>query len=211
MSISHLDVRQFTGRLPQGAPAHYRENIEVVFGLAANFLQKAREVQDDPALTDVGRGEALRKLWAGNGHYKPALHLGQIKQSIAKEFGAIDAQRSALYPKPPDRADLFGEMQRAEVRKWLRGLPDADRMRAVLETKDTLLRDAVIHAPAELSGIRADFKQTVIEKIVQEKHGSQLAKLNSLADGLENVQAAITVAEMQIAKLPGLASLRDAA
>jgi hypothetical protein len=207
MSISRIDIKQITKRLPAGAPAHYAENIEVVFGLAANFNAKAAEIQANPSLTEVGKAEAVKKLRAGT----PSEHFSQIKHSVAKEFGRIDEQRAALHPKAPDRADVVGEMQRREVRDWLRGLPEAERMRVALETKDDLIKDAVMFAPAELSGLQPNIKQTVIENIVQENYGSQLAKLNSLADGLENVQAAIAVAEMQIAKLPGLASLRDAA
>lgn len=80
-------------------------------------------------------------------------------------------------------------------RGWLRSLDENSRRRVALETKDPLLRDAVIHAPAKLSGLQPNIKQTVIENIVQDTSWSQLVALNSLGDGLENVQAAIAVAE----------------
>jgi hypothetical protein len=202
--MNHIDPHQFTGRLPPGSPARYRENIETVFKLAANFHAKVADVQANPALSDVGKSDAIKRLWAGDA----SAHFAQIKTGVIKEAADIKQQRAALYPKAPDRADLFGEMQRAEARTWLRGLDDTTRRRA-LETDSDTIRDAIMFAPAEMSGVSAELKQRVVDGIVERQFGHKLGELDALEEGVGNVLAAVRVTEGVLAKLPGLSGVSE--
>jgi hypothetical protein len=161
--MNHIDPHQFTGRLPPGSPARYRENIETVFKLAANFHAKVADVQANPALSDVGKSDAIKRLWAGDA----SAHFAQIKTGVLKESADIKQQRAALYPKAPDRSDLFGEMQRAEVRTWLRGLDETTRRRVALETDGHVIKDAILFASAAVSGLTDEIKQLVLDAAVE--------------------------------------------
>ena len=171
----NIDPKQFIDRLPPGSAPRYREHIETVFKLASNFHAKVADVQNNPALTPIGKADAVKKLWVG----AASQHFAQIKAGVMKELADIRQQRAALTPKAPDRSDLFGELQRAEVRTWLRGLDEATRRRTVLETDDQMIKDAVMFAPAAMSGLTDEVKSHILERLVEGKFGPQLRELDA--------------------------------
>jgi hypothetical protein len=205
--MHHIDPKQFINRIPAGSPPRYRENIETVFKLAENFRGKVAAIEADPSLTGVGKADAVKKLWVG----AASQHFAQIKTGVAKELADIRQQRASLYPKAPDRSDLFGELQRAEARAWLRGLDDGARHRVALETNDQTIRDAILFAAPELSGLTPEIKSHVVERVVEGQFGPQLRELDAQEEAAANVDAAIQITEQNLAKLPGLSDIRRAA
>jgi hypothetical protein len=64
-------------------------------------------------------------------------------------------RRDRLKLNPPDQTDIVGEMKRQEARAWLRSLSQAERDKIFNgggERVDPAVAEAVLFAPAELSG-----------------------------------------------------------
>jgi DNA mismatch repair ATPase MutS len=115
----------------------------------------------------------------------------------------VQGRRLALKPKAPDKSYLFAEMQRQEIRTWLRSLPDAERTRAALQA-DEQVASAILNAPPALSGINLEIHAHVAEKELERKFGPQLREIEEREEWVGKVNAAIEVATMQFRRESGL-------
>ena len=185
-----LTVQHFTSRIPASAAPRHKETIETAIALANGFEAKAREIGKDARYSALGRTEAIKShLEQG-----PKAHLAQLKASVEGDLNAIRGEMAATVPKAPDKGDLFGEMQRAEIRTYLRSLPEAERIRVALTSTDETVRAAILFSPAALSGLRDEVRQQVEASYLETVHGSRLAELAKAENALLEVAAAIEVA-----------------
>lgn len=119
----------------------------------------------------------------------PAVNEHRMDIAAAKDIAA--AQRAALGRRQIDRADVVGEMQRAEIRAYLRTLPSNDRVQAAL-LADAAIRDAILTSPAALSGLDDEVYARVREAAIEAEQRGELRVVNDL-------DAAIVVAEAMMA------------
>lgn len=178
------------------APQNFRDDIEAAAGIAERFAARAATIKDDNRLTHEGRMEATREMWKKEfeGHFS------QLQGSAKMARETIAAQRAACVPKSPDRADLFGEMQRAELRTMLRSLPP-DRRFAYMATKDAAIRDAIVLASPALSGFSPDQHAYLVKQSVESEHGAKIQGLDQIEEYVGNVNAAIQIAGMDINRI----------
>jgi hypothetical protein len=193
-----MDPTEFTKRLPATATEEARL-IEAALGIPTAFRAKATEIRANAELSDVGRTEEIKRAALGG----PLEHLRQIRNRAASMTADVKNLRTGIKPPEPDRADLFGEMQRAELRTWLRSLPQPDRIRAALE--DESVTAAVLHVSPSLSGLSAEMHQRVVEAHVEKSLGPQIRGIQQREEVLETLNAAIEVATMQFRNEAGLA------
>ena len=185
-----LTLQHFTSRLPATAAPRHKEAIETAIALANGFEAKAREIGKDARYSALGRTEAIKShLEQG-----PKAHLAQLKASVEGELTAIRGEMAAMVPKAPDKGDLFGEMQRAEIRTYLRSLPEAERTRVALTSTDETVRAAILFSPAALSGLKDEVRQQVANAYLAATHGPRLAELEKAESVALEVAAAIEVA-----------------
>ena len=185
-----LTVQHFTSRIPASAAPRHKETIETAIALANGFEAKAREIGKDARYSALGRTEAIKShLEQG-----PKAHLAQLKASVEGELTAIRGEMAAMVPKAPDKGDLFGEMQRAEIRTYLRSLPEAERTRVALTSTDETVRAAILFSPAALSGLKDEVRQQVANAYLAATHGPRLAELEKAESVALEVAAAIEVA-----------------
>jgi hypothetical protein len=192
-----VNVEEFLRRLPPTATEEARL-IETAFGIPATFRQKAAEIRADAKLSEVGKTEQIKQAALG-GFVE---HLKQIRSRAAAMTADVNNLRSGIKPKAPDHADVFGEMQRAEVRTWLRSLPPAERIRAALE--DESVAAAVLHVPPALSGLTSEVHERVVAAHVEKAFGSQLRGIQQREEVLEVVNSAIQVATTMFQREGGL-------
>ena len=85
-------------------------------------------------------------------------------------------------------------MQRAEIRTYLRSLPEAERIRVALTSTDETVRAAILFSPAALSGLKDEVRQQVANAYLAATHGPRLAELEKAESVALEVAAAIEVA-----------------
>ena len=189
----------FLSRLKSNAPAGIRSDIEAAFDLVDALTATATKIRADQNLTAQGRSEAIRAAFGGD----LMANFRRLQGNVKKAREHLATQRLSLLPRAPDRSDTFGEMQRSEIRTWLRSLPEGQRWKQ-LDTADKSVREAIIFAPAALSGMPEDRHALLIQTVMQETHGAQLADLEGLEDAIENAEAAIQVAGQNLQTASGL-------
>ena len=192
-----MDPTEFTKRLPPTATEEARL-IETAFAIPTAFRAKTSEIRANAKLSDVGKTEAIKNAALGG----PLEHLRQIRQRASAMAADVKNLRTGMKPKEPDRADLFGEMQRAELRTFLRSLPQPDRIRAAIE--DEKIAAAVLHASPGLSGLSAEMHQRVVDAHVEKAFGPQLAGIEKREEIADVVNSAVEIATKQFRNEAGL-------
>ncbi len=186
MSNQHK-ADQLVSRLSPRLGAAVHDDVRLAFGIVGTVRENVARIVADKRYSQDGHRDQIKQM-LGKG---PLAHLDQIRAKLKKPIEALQAERASFVIEA-DRTDTFAEMQRQEVRNWLRSLPDADRIRLALETKETLIREAIAMVPPQLSGLPQDIKQSIFDGLMEERYGAQLANNSHL---LEAYDAALIAVE----------------
>jgi hypothetical protein len=184
--------------LVQRVPETYtglREDIATAFGIVEGFDGKAKAINGDATLSETGRRQRLQQEAA-----KPREHLSQLKTKAQASIASIAARKKALQPVVKDHTDPVAEMRRAELRTFLRGMSTAERNR-LLFSGDRDIIEAVVDAPAALSGIDEEMRAKAVEHFMEATSGPALRDLEANEDALEAAEAALEVAGRALEKL----------
>ena len=176
-----------------------REIVGATYSVVERFGAKAGEIRADRRFSKEGADGEIVKALANN-----LKAIGETRAAIVKRQANIAAERVSLLPRPPDRADLVGAIERQEIRTILRGLPEAERLRVALETTDPQIRDAIAFSSTLASGISPDLRAQILESMVEEKAGSRLAEIKAGADALDATIMTIFEAENDLRRESGL-------
>lgn len=123
-----------------------------------------------------------------------ARDLRNHRQAVAERKAELKARREALAAPKIDRTDLLAELQRQEVRAWLRGMAPEARHVALLGDADGSLVEAVLTAPAALSGLNGlneTVRGQIVDAYLQNRHGETLAGMEIEEEGLTVAEAAL--------------------
>lgn len=178
---------QLVSRLSARLGADVHADVKLAFGIADTVRDNVAKIIADKRYSADGHRDQIKQMLAKG----PLAHLAQIQGKLKKPLETLQAER-AKFVIEADRSDTFAEMQRQEVRSFLRSLPDNERIRLALESKDPVIREAVAMAPSQLSGLPQDIKQSVFDGLMEERYGVQLANNSHL---LEAYQAALIAVE----------------
>lgn len=193
-------AEDFIQRIKAGPADTIHADIRKAFAAVEAFAGKVAAIRSDKRYSSAGHSAEIAKA-LGNG---PLVEIAQLRRGVDFRIGNLRAEIAGFAPRPPSRNDLFGELQRREVRDYLRSLPEAERRRTVLETKDPTFRDAIVHAPAALSGLDDATKSMVVSAIVAETHGEQVAFNERAVAMLEDALAAVNEAEADLRRVAEL-------
>jgi hypothetical protein len=165
---------------------------ESVFSTVDAFCVKISDIKKDRRLSEQGHREKIAEA-ANTG---PLVYFAELRRQIDGERKSL-AERKAHFEIPRhSRDDVVAELGRQEVRAWLRSLPPSERVRAACSIPD--VATAVVHSPAELSGLPGDSHERAKTFLLEHLHGDELKALSEEASALENVTAALDVAEAQL-------------
>jgi hypothetical protein len=104
-------------------------------------------------------------------------------------------RRAELQPPPPDKTDVAGAVQRAEMRTMLRGMANGARIGLLLSTEtDPRLWASVLEAPNVMSGVTDEIRDRVVAASIEKVHPGKLAELEEVEDVIGLVDAAYRVA-----------------
>jgi hypothetical protein len=185
-----MRANELSKRLPQGAPTQLGVAICDAFSIVERFKAKADMIRRDPTLSRAGIAAAISK--ARNGGFGE--HLGQLQRSVKVGLDSVRLERAQMCPVRPDKSDTVGEMRRASIRTFLRSLPQGERMRLAQTTTDREIVEAILHAPAELTGLPREVHAAIVDKEIEVLHGARLAQLKTLETAYEETDAALQVA-----------------
>jgi hypothetical protein len=195
---------EFLKRLPATA-AEERAMVEAAFGLRGTVAAKANEIRSNTRLSDAGKADDIRAMARGT----PLQHLRQIRQRAANMAADVANQRRAFAPPTPDRSDLFGEAQRSELRAFVRGMSQEQRLRAVMN--DESLAEAVLQAHPSLSGLTTQGEDgapsqydLVRDQYLQSKFGEQIRAVERREEVVEVLNSAVEIASSQFKRETGL-------
>ena len=185
MSNQHK-ADQLVARLSPRLGTDVHNEVKLAFGIAGTVRENVARIVADKRYSQDGHRDQIKQMLAKG----PLSHLDQIRAKLKKPIEDLQAERTKFVIEA-DRTDTFAEMQRQEVRAFLRSLPDTDRIRLALETKETLIREAVALAPSQLSGLPQDIKQSVFDGLVTERFGVKMENNTHLLDAYEAALIAV--------------------
>jgi hypothetical protein len=184
-------------RLPASA-AEERELITQAFGITGTVREKAAAIRADGRLSETGKADDTRALARG----APLAHLRQIKARAAAMAADVANARKAVQLPEPDRTDLSAEMRRAELRSFVRGLPQEEKLRFVLGNEAAAT--AVLDQLPAISGLNDDLFDRVKQERTERLFGSQLAEIEKREAAVEVISSAVEIASSQFRRESGL-------
>jgi hypothetical protein len=173
----------------------------------ATELRKA-EAKKGGTLTESGiKGDLL-----GFAAKELAPNLKRAKIAIDQAAREAADRRAAL-TLPVDKADTYGLQRRAELRAYLRGLPEKERrdIGANFEKLDPEIVLAITEMPAPLSGMLETDHARLVEHALRAKHGEEIDRVRDLEEAVKVADGAVTAAREEIEQEVGGKAVLDAA
>ncbi len=168
--------------------------VETLDALSAMIDSATRKTANDPHLSDQGRRAYVAKIAVDN--IKPVVEAAKSARQ-AMRWNAT--RKEALKPPTPPRDDIVGEMKRQEIRAFVRGLTMAEKYAVASQHPE-----AILDAPAVLSGLPDDRYGEIRDAFIKAKFGPELAEIETLDLDLELVGAAYDLAVNELRDNAGL-------
>jgi hypothetical protein len=144
---------------------------------------------------------------------KLAPKLKRAKQAVERAREELKAKRAKL-TLPVDKTDVHGLQRRAELRAYLRGLPEQERraIGANFENLDAETALAITEMPAALSGMMESDHARLVDHALKAHHGDAVAEIAEAEEAIKIAEGAITAAREEVAsEVGGTAKLAEAA
>jgi hypothetical protein len=136
----------------------------------------------------------------------PRSHRRRQTVAAAKKEAADQRSRFTL---PIDKRDVYGLTRRAELRTWLRSLPDQERraIGAGFENLDAELALAITEMPPALSGVLETDHKQLVDRALRTHHGAAMDELAQLERAIAVVEPVVEAAPAEIAREAGILDL----
>jgi hypothetical protein len=187
--------------------------VETVFFTALAAVDEAEdrraEAKQSGRYTDEGIASNMLEYTAG----VLAPRLKRAKLVLDQARAEIVSKRAKL-TLPVDKTDVYGLHRRAELRSYLRGLPEKDRraIGADIENVDLEMALAISEMPAALSGMLESDHQRLLDRALQAKHGDAIGEIGDLEDAIKIAEGALVAARETLGEdVGGIAKLDEAA
>lgn len=190
-------INGMLSRLPAESKTE-RDLVAAALQIPVNFKAKADVVLGDADLSPDGKTRRIQELAKGDA----LAHLRQLRAQAKAMASETSNLRQAMQVKEPDRADLTAEMRRAELRTFIRGLPQGERLRFVVDNEAATI--AALDALPEMSGLNAEIFDRVKAAHVERLHGPQLAGLAAREEVVAVVNSAVAIATREFLQVSGL-------
>lgn len=185
-----------------GAFGRLYETYDAALRTLANFKAKQAELAGSRLLTKEGKTADLRTWVAGNAI--PVLAKAR-KVTLSAVQREVEERRAKLAFDGPDKADVAGALLRQEIRAHIRAMDPAKRTATLMA--DDVSPDvamAVMEAPAELSGVTRELRESLRDKAIEAAHPGETAAVRQIETALETTDRAVSAAEVEMATALGL-------
>ncbi|WP_127143182.1 hypothetical protein [Pelagibacterium montanilacus] len=171
-----------------------RSAAEKCLDVARQFADRAAKIKADENLTQAGKAKALHDEAVKT--YLPALNAAQAPIGVAVD--SITSQRRDVSVPAPDPANIAAALERQEIRAMVREMTGGQRMGYLIGNKDERILDAVLTAPAALSGLNDDEFIKIHDATLERRHGQIISELREAEDSIASANAAHKVALNEI-------------
>ena len=133
--------------------------------------------------------------------------LRKAQHAISRARKEVEARRSKMKLKEPDASDLKSELQRQEIRSWLRSLPQAERDRIFNGGGDRVdpgIAEAVLFAPPELSGVARSNITLMKDRLLEAQFPGESEELAEIEQAIALTERAVNVCTDEIVKEIGM-------
>lgn len=176
--------------------------IQQIFDIDAQYRKKLDAIEGDVKLSPMGRKAALAQ--AVRSELMPELARATRPMRKARKFN--ESRRGILEePLAVDPKDHVGELRRQEIRSYLRGLSETERMSAAHQ----LIRDdagaaAILDASPVLSGLTEPFYGELRKAVAERINGPALQDLAAVEADFQQGEAAAGIVLNDLVKASGL-------
>lgn len=179
--------------------AELRKAAENCFAVAQKFSNQRDEVAGDGRYSAEGKRAQLAEV-----RTKSERLMQEARGPIDSAAKGVERLRAQIKPAPIDRTDAVAEMRRAELRTYMRSLKDTERMAKLLSPQpDPAILDAVLDAPAALSGVSDEHFALAREAREKQLYGPQLRAIEALQAVVAEADAAASIARADLANIAG--------
>jgi hypothetical protein len=163
--------------------------------ISEKFANQRELLERDGYLTPEGKraklAEALTKQFARD--------MRDARVPIEAAAQEVTRLRGEIKPVQVDRTDVVAAMERQEIRAFIRGLSSQDKIAALLKQADPKILDAVLDAPAALSGVPEQQYAAAKAAREQQLFSPQLQEAAALQAVVDEANAAARVARNDLA------------
>jgi hypothetical protein len=195
----NIRSQQLIGRIPASSTA-LRQAALACLDVADRFRAREAEVKSDIGFTPVGRSKTLKD--EASKSYLPALDAAF--RPIADALAAAKRARASISFTAPDPSNITAALERQEIRAMVKGMKLGERMAFLTGNKDERIADAVLSAPAPLSGLDDEQFGIVRDMAVDRRFGDKVAEIRAAEEAAEAAQAAMLVAGNEIKQITGV-------
>lgn len=168
--------------------------------VSSDFEAVRGKVQADKHLSLEGK--RAKAAEAAKGTVKDLLEASKGQRwALAQVLG----EKMHMRPRPVASEDARGELRRSEVRAYIRSLPPGQRITTAMEmAADDEALDALLDAPAALSGLPAEQFKHLGDLYSQRHHGKRLAELEVMEEDAMVAKAGVDVVLNELKSASGL-------
>jgi hypothetical protein len=189
--MSFSEARQ--PQLERIGDARLRAAAAQCLAIGDKFAQQRDLLERDSHLSDVGRRAKITD--AVRVH---ARDLRDARKPILEAQQNLDRLRGQIKPVAIDRTDVVAAMERQEIRAFIRGLSSQDKISALLKNNDPKILDAVLDAPAALSGIEEQHYAAALAARKEQLHGPALMEIEQLKTVIDEANAVAQTARRDL-------------
>ena len=174
-----------------------RQTYDNLLKAVAGLKEKQAEISKSENLTPKGQALELRK-WATAQALVPIAQAERVSLPVARRD--VETRRRNLTTDTVDKTDVASAVLRQEIRAHIRSMNADERLR-FLKKPEEIVAQAVIEAPAYLTGVSKRMRSDIIEAAIEAAHPGELAAIKELEKALETTERALNAvgSELKIA------------
>jgi hypothetical protein len=185
----------------QAAPGTTLAKLEAAYLSALDTVDSIEERKANSAKSGKFTADGLTDdaLQFALNNAVPTFKRGRDAIKAAK--AEAKARREALQLQKPDKSDVAGAILRAQICDRLAAMSAKDRdafINSNIEKLDPVTAEAILTAPAWLSGVSNSHRQLLTDRALQAQHGEAVAELQELERAIEVATSAVEIGRDEV-------------
>jgi hypothetical protein len=176
-----------------------RAAASACFDIADELGARRAQLDSSGKYTERGRSQEMTDILKKE--FGPRLR--QVQQPLVASMQQIEVRKNKLSLPAPDSSPAAA-LDRQEIRRHLLSLPIGERTKLAFETRDQRVLEAILTAPAMLSGFPEDRFQQLADTVRERVHGPEMALIRQTEADVEEARMVVKVATNDLKEATGL-------